>query len=107
MNRTLIPIVFLALSLSLALPPIVAGEEPQTAVNSASAPDALAPQQLIAWSWMQKPQPMPQPLPPDEAVPQPGQQAPEREGPRAPLAPARSAAPDPTNPPTSGIAPAK
>jgi hypothetical protein len=107
MNRTLIPIVFLALSLSLALTPIVAGQEPQTAANSASAPDALAPQQLIAWSWMQKPQPMPQPMPPDNALPQPGQKAPERQGPRAPLAPAKSAAPDPTIQPTGGIAPAK
>jgi hypothetical protein len=86
MSRTLIPIVFLVLPLSLALTPILAGQEPQTTVNSAPAPDALAPQQLIAWSWMQKPQPMPQPMPPDNAVPQPGQPAPEPEGPRAPLA---------------------
>lgn len=37
--------------------------------------DALAAQQLIAWTHMQKPQPAPQPLPPrDTPVPQPGQQ---------------------------------
>ena len=34
--------------------------------------EALGSQQLIAWSWLQKPQPAPQPLPPKDApVPQP------------------------------------
>jgi len=107
MNRTLIPIVFLALLLSLALTPILASQEPQTEANSASAPDALAPQQLIAWSWMQKPQPMPQPVPADKAVPQPGQRPPEPEGPRAPLEPAKPAVPEQTKQATSGITPAK
>ena len=33
--------------------------------------DALTSQQLIAWSWLQKPQPAPQPLPPrDTPIPQ-------------------------------------
>lgn len=37
--------------------------------------DALTSQQLIAWSWLQKPQPAPQPLPPpDSRVPQPDPQ---------------------------------
>jgi hypothetical protein len=106
MNRTLIPIVFLALLLSLALTSTLAAQEPKTTPNSASAPDALGPQQLIAWSWMQRPQPMPQPVPPDEAVPQPGQRAPERDVPRAPLQPARPAPPDQTKQATSGITPA-
>jgi len=38
--------------------------------------DIGASRQLIAWSWMQKPQPIPQPQPPrDTQIPQPGQRA--------------------------------
>lgn len=36
--------------------------------------DAFTSRQLIAWSWLQKPQPAPQPLPPrDTPIPQPNQ----------------------------------
>ena len=36
--------------------------------------DALQPRELIAWSSLQRPQPVPQPMPsPDSAVPEPGQ----------------------------------
>ena len=47
--------------------------------NSPAAPqspeDALVIQQLIDWSWFQKPQPAPEPLPPrDTPVPQPDRQ---------------------------------
>lgn len=39
-----------------------------------SPEDVITPQQLVAWSSMQKPQPTPQPLPPpDKAIPQPDQ----------------------------------
>jgi hypothetical protein len=61
----------------LALTPFAVGQQPQFA--SQLPEEALASQQLIAWSWLQKPQPAPQPLPPrDTPIPQPdpqGQQA--------------------------------
>lgn len=60
--------------LVLILGSLAAAQESQIA-NPQTPEDAMATRQLIAWSSMQKPQPAPQPLPPDEnAVPQPGQQ---------------------------------
>jgi Protein of unknown function (DUF5818) len=57
----------------LAVTPLVFGQEPQ--LTPQFPEDALASQQLIAWSRMQKPQPAPQPLPPrDTPIPQPDQQ---------------------------------
>lgn len=57
----------------LAVTPLAFGQEPQ--LTPQFPEDALASQQLIAWSRLQKPQPAPQPLPPrDTPVPQPDQQ---------------------------------
>lgn len=58
----------------LAIAPLAFGQEPQ--LTSPQFPeDALATQQLVAWSRLQKPQPAPQPLPPrDTPIPQPDQQ---------------------------------
>jgi len=60
--------------LLLAMSPLVAfgqGAQPTPTFPE----DFLAPRQLIAWSWLQKPQPAPQPLPPrDTPIPQPGPQ---------------------------------
>jgi Protein of unknown function (DUF5818) len=48
----------------------------QTQLQPRFPEDALASQQLIAWSRLQKPQPAPQPLPPREMpVPQPDSQS--------------------------------
>lgn len=58
----------------LLVAPLLLGQEPQNRTAS-GAPDDLASQRLIAWSRMQKPQPVPQPLPSDPQVPQPDQQA--------------------------------
>lgn len=56
----------------LFLTPLVLGQQPQYQVSPNRMDDSLASQQLIAWSWMQKPQPAPQPLPPpDKSIPQP------------------------------------
>lgn len=72
MNRTLASCVFALLL--MVLTPRVTAQQPQKADTPESSADSLAPQQLIAWSWMQSPVPMPQPAPPpDKAVPQPGQ----------------------------------
>jgi hypothetical protein len=58
----------------LVLAPLALGQESQNQTSPRFSPDLPASQQLIAWSWMQKPQPAPQPLPPpDRAMPQPGQ----------------------------------
>ena len=61
----------------LAVGPLAFGQEPQ--LTPQFPENALASQQLIAWSRLQKPQPAPQPLPPrDTPIPQPdpqGQQA--------------------------------
>jgi hypothetical protein len=61
----------------LALTPLAFAQEPQ--LTPQFPEDALASQQLVAWSRMQNPQPAPQPLPPrDTPIPQPdpqGQQA--------------------------------
>src|SRR3984893_4976851 len=57
----------------LAIAPLAIGQEPR--LTPQFPEDALATQQLIAWSWLQKPQPAPQPLPPrDTPLPQPGPQ---------------------------------
>lgn len=57
----------------LVLAPFVAGQEAQNRPRFSE--DSLTSQQLIAWTWMQKPQPTPQPLPPpDKGIPQPDKQ---------------------------------
>lgn len=57
----------------LAIAPLAIAQEPRLAPQFPE--DALATQQLIAWSRLQKPQPAPQPLPPrDTPVPEPDQQ---------------------------------
>lgn len=59
--------------LLLAIAPLAIAQEPRLAPQFPE--DALATQQLIAWSRLQKPQPAPQPLPPrDTPVPEPDQQ---------------------------------
>ena len=56
----------------LVLAPFAFGQEPKDQTSPRFSQDLLASQQLIAWSWMQKPQPTPQPLPPpDKGIPQP------------------------------------
>jgi hypothetical protein len=52
--------------------------------SSPQGPDNVQPTQLVAWSEMQRPQPVPEPVPPsDPAVPQPGpQQAPPSAAPK-------------------------
>lgn len=55
--------------------PFVVAQDPQLAAPQVPE-DAFATRQLIAWSNLQKPQPAPQPMPPqDNSVPQPGQTA--------------------------------
>lgn len=55
-----------------AMAPVAFAQEPQ--LTPQFPEDALTSQQLIAWSRFQKPQPTPQPLPPQDApVPQPDQ----------------------------------
>jgi Protein of unknown function (DUF5818) len=57
----------------LAIAPLAIAQEPR--LTPQFPQDALATQQLIAWSRLQKPQPAPQPLPPrDTPVPEPDQQ---------------------------------
>ena len=64
---------FLSGLILLAVTPVVLAQEPQMAAPQVPE-DALATEQLIAWSRLQKPQPAPQPLPPrDTPIPQPGQ----------------------------------
>ncbi len=59
--------------LLVAVTPLAFGQEPQ--LTPQFPEDALATRQLIAWSWLQKPQPAPQPLPPrDTPIPQPDPQ---------------------------------
>jgi Protein of unknown function (DUF5818) len=68
----------------LALAPFAFGQEPQTQTGPGFSRDLLASQQLIAWTWMQKPQPAPQPLPPpDKGIPQPDQPATKPANPQA------------------------
>ena len=57
----------------LVMTPLAFGQKGQQAPQFPE--DALAPRQLIAWSYLQKPQPAPQPLPPrDTPLPQPDPQ---------------------------------
>ena len=57
----------------LALTPFAFGQESQPAPQTPE--DAFVMQQPVAWTRMQKPQPAPQPLPPqDTTVPEPDQQ---------------------------------
>ena len=61
--------IFAAMLLMLA--PIAVAQESRAALDE----DTLASRELIAWTWMQKPQPTPQPIPPpDKGIPQPDQQ---------------------------------
>ncbi len=67
----------------LAVGPLAFGQEPQ--LTPQFPDDALASQQLIAWSRLQKPQPTPQPLPPrDTPIPQPDQQGQQAQQPADP-----------------------
>jgi hypothetical protein len=62
--------------LLLALVPFGAGQESPTPGKAVLSEDTLASSELIAWTWMQKPQPTPQPIPPpDKGIPQPDQQS--------------------------------
>lgn len=63
----------------LAFAPLAVGQQSQPAPQLQE--DALASQQLIAWSWLQKPQPTPQPLPPRDAPLPPA----DNQGPQAKL----------------------
>jgi hypothetical protein len=70
--------------LLLMVAPFLFGQEPQNQTNPRFPEDVLSYQQLVAWSWMQKPQPMPQPLPPaDKGVPQPYPQTTQPANPQA------------------------
>lgn len=73
--------------LVLVVTPFAFGQEAQPAPVFPA--DALAAQQLIAWSRLQKPQPAPQPLPPRDTPvpapdPQPDQQAKQPADPQSP-----------------------
>jgi hypothetical protein len=66
----------LLVGLLLGVTPFLAGQEPQNQPAAQNVDDVLVSQDLIAWTRMQKPQPAPQPMPPQEkGVPEPGQQA--------------------------------
>jgi hypothetical protein len=59
----------------LATAPLMFAQDPQIQPSPALPPDVLGPQ-LIAWSQLQKPQPVPQPLPPpDRPIQQPDSQS--------------------------------
>lgn len=63
------------LGVLLAAAPFMAAQEPQGPSAPTSPEDSLRTQELVAWSYMQEPKPVPQPLPPpDKAVPQPDPQ---------------------------------
>src|ERR1700690_2533389 len=56
----------------LGLTPLLLGQEAENGLAPRSADDLLRSQQLVAWSWLQKPRPVPQPPPPpDKSTPQP------------------------------------
>jgi hypothetical protein len=71
----------------LAFTPFLMAQDAQHQGNSSVPADVIAPRELIAWTWMQQPRPVPQPLPPpDKPVPPadpqqqpPNPQAPQRE----------------------------
>src|ERR1035438_2569935 len=56
--------------------PLVFGQEPQSPQTPPAPEDFLAAStELIAWTYLQKPKPVPEPLPPpDKGVPEPDQQ---------------------------------
>jgi hypothetical protein len=70
----------------LAVTPLVCGQEPQ--LTPQIPEDAFGARQLIAWSRLQKPQPAPQPMPPEDTpVPQPDQQGNQPADPQTPSQP--------------------
>lgn len=48
------------------LTPFLMGQELQSQAQPSFPEDKIAPRQLVVWTWMLKPQPMPQPLPPSD-----------------------------------------
>lgn len=59
--------------LLFAIAPLAIAQQSQPSAPQVPE-DALQPRQLIAWSSLQTPQPVPQPMPsPDSRVPEPGQ----------------------------------
>jgi len=67
--------LFATLGVLLVIAPLVFAQNLQTQPSPALPSDILGPQ-LIAWSQLQKPQPVPQPLPtPDRPAQQPAQSA--------------------------------
>ena len=75
----------LVAAMLLTVTPFVLGQSSRNASGEGFSEDALGSQQLIAWSWMQKPQPAPQPLPPpDKGIPQPDPQTTQPANPQAP-----------------------
>jgi len=61
----------------VALTPFLLGQEPQNQTPRFPEDLIATSQPLVEWSWMQKPQPAPQPLPPpDKSLPQPEPQTP-------------------------------
>lgn len=84
---------FLFPVLVLTLTSIALAQEPQIA-KLQEPENAMTEYQLVMWSRMQKPQPAPQPLPPqDKVAPQPGQQPDQQ--PQSPADP-HNAEPSPT-----------
>src|SRR5271170_1543788 len=69
-TSSLTTIVFLLVTF-----PLMFAQDPQTQPSPALPADILGPQ-LIAWSQLQKPQPVPQPLPPPDRPVQPQAQQP-------------------------------
>jgi len=62
----------LLIGMLLAITPFLLAQEPQKQPNPRSPEDTLASEQLIAWSHLQNPKPVPEPLPPpDKGIPQP------------------------------------
>lgn len=59
----------------LLLAPCLVAQQPQSPSRLPPPEDAFTSTQLIMWTWIQKPQPTPQPLPPpDKPLPPSGQQ---------------------------------
>jgi len=69
--------------LLLGMTPFLLGQEVQNQPTPRSPEDVVALQQLVVWSSLQKPRPVPQPLPPpDRSVPQPDPQTPQQAAPQ-------------------------
>jgi hypothetical protein len=80
--------LFATLGVLLAIAPLMFAQDLQTQPSPALPSDILGPQ-LIAWSQLQKPQPVPQPLPtPDRPAQQPAQQPAQSANPPAQQQPA-------------------